>query len=218
MAGQIGGRRRAISLILYEGRFCVMGKSFALGWPIRVWRWPVVGGALALCAGLAAGCAWAMPGLGGDVLHRVAIPGVGWFANPGQVRIQQNFTIRITPGRMPPGPPAPPPNLVVEMEQDTRPVRLEERRFGNCLPAGSVIGVQSAEGNRLLLFLRDTRVVSALLEKSCRAMDYYSGFYVERNADGQICVERDKLHARSGANCKIHELRALVEVSGRRFP
>ena len=36
-------------------------------------------------------------------------------------------------------------------------------------------------------------MVSAALERSCSARDFYSGFYVERNADGQICVKRDTL-------------------------
>lgn len=178
------------------------------------WR-SIVAGLLALSAVLGAGCALAAPlrGMGGSFLRFIAIPGMDGFRNPGQVRIQQNFSIRITPGA-----PVAPPNMVVEMEQEERGVRLEERRIGRCLPVAAIAGVQSTQTNRLLLYLRDARVVSALLEKSCRATDYYSGFYVERSPDGQICIERDKLHARSGANCKIRELHALVEVSSRRFP
>jgi hypothetical protein len=182
--------------------------------PFEGWRRRVAGAA-ALCVALGAGCALAAPlkGLGGSWLRWAAIPGVNWRENPAQVQIQQHLSIRISPG-----PPIAPPNLAMDMEQEDRGVHLEERRMGNCVPVSAVVGVQSAQGNRLLLFLRDTRVVSAMLEKSCRSTDYYSGFYVERNADGQICVERDKLHARSGANCKIRDLKALVEVSSRRFP
>ena len=192
-----------------------MGKLTALDWPVRAWRRPLLAGALALCAGLGAGCALAAPlrGLGGSILRFVVVPGLPWSANPAQVRIQQTFSIRITPG-----PPIAPPSLTVDMVPDERGARLDERPMGRCLPVAAIAGVQSAEGNRLLLFLRDTRVVSALLEKSCRATDYYSGFYVERSPDGQICIGRDKLHARSGANCKIRDLKALVEVSSRRFP
>jgi hypothetical protein len=60
--------------------------------------------------------------------------------------------------------------------------------------------------------MRDRRVVSASLERSCSARDYYSGFYVERNSDGQICVRRDSLLSRSGANCKLTRLRQLVDT------
>jgi hypothetical protein len=55
-------------------------------------------------------------------------------------------------------------------------------------------------------------VVSASLERSCSARDYYSGFYIERNSDGQICVRRDSLLSRSGANCKLTRLRQLVDT------
>ena len=86
------------------------------------------------------------------------------------------------------------------------------------MSVAGLVGVQSAEGNRLLLFMRDRSVVSAHLDKACQSRDFYSGFYVERPGDGQLCVNRDKLQSRSGANCKIHKLRALVEAGARRFP
>lgn len=148
---------------------------------------------------------------GEKVWHAVQIPGLDLDDDYQQVRIQQQFSIRISPG-----PPMPSPVYVIENEENDRPTRLEERNMGKCLPAASIVSVQSAPRNRLLFFLRDSRVVTAGLDKSCHAHDFYSGFYVERNADGQICIERDKIHARSGANCQIHDLRALVEVPARR--
>jgi hypothetical protein len=53
-------------------------------------------------------------------------------------------------------------------------------------------------------------MLSAELEKACRARDFYSGFYVDRNADGQLCVDRDRLHSRSGSDCSVSRLRELV--------
>ena len=50
------------------------------------------------------------------------------------------------------------------------------------------------------------------LERACSARDYYSGFYVQRTSDGQICVDRDTLQSRTGASCKLSRLRELVET------
>lgn len=148
---------------------------------------------------------------GEKIWRAIQIHGVTLDDDYRQVRIQQQFSIRIAPGS-----PALPPVFEVDNDLEDRPTRLEERPMGKCLPAASIVSVQSAPRNRLLFFLRDSRVVTAGLEKTCHAHDFYSGFYVERNADGQICVERDKIHARSGANCLIRDLRALVEVPPRR--
>lgn len=148
---------------------------------------------------------------GEKVWHAMQVRGLDLEDDYRQVRIQQQFSIRISPG-----PPVPPPVFVIENDQDDRFTRFEERNMGKCLPASAIVSVQSAPRNRLLFFLRDSRVVTAGLDKACHAHDFYSGFYVERNSDGQICIERDKIHARSGANCLIRDLHALVEVPTRR--
>ena len=67
------------------------------------------------------------------------------------------------------------------------------------------------EDNRLILFMRDRRIVSAELERACHARDFYAGFYVARNTDGMICTGRDKLQSRAGMNCAVSRLRQLVE-------
>lgn len=120
-----------------------------------------------------------------------------------QVRIEQRITIRIAPRTAAPRP------IMPEMMDRTRP-RLSERKMGKCLPIGGISGVQVGRENRLMLFMRDRRTISLGLEKSCRAQDFYSGFYVERSADGQLCVDRDRLQSRSGANCALTRLRQVV--------
>lgn len=127
------------------------------------------------------------------------------FRVPGamQVRIQQQSTIRISPRPMPLR-----PNLLAE---ETRVPRIVERKIGRCLPADRLAGVQVESGNRLLLYLRDRRVIRAELERSCRARDYYSGFYLSANEDGNLCVGRDTLLSRSGANCRLTRIRQLVQ-------
>lgn len=140
----------------------------------------------------------------------------GWFALEAlqavpvarQVRIEQRMTIRIAPQS-----PVLRQNLMADLREQTEaPPRFEERKIGSCLPVSSIAGVQAETGNRLLLFMRDQRLVAASLEKACRARDFYSGFYLERSKDGMLCVDRDKLQARSGANCEISRLRQLVAV------
>ncbi|MBT0671310.1 hypothetical protein HT136_23345 [Novosphingobium profundi] len=131
-----------------------------------------------------------------------------------QVRIEQRVTIRISPraaGDVPPDMRAAFP------EGDPRSgprgdARFEERPMGKCVPAGGIAGVQPERGNRLLLYMRDRRVVTAELERSCRAMDFYSGFYVSRSQDGQVCVNRDKLQSRSGMKCALTQLHQLVPM------
>ncbi len=123
-----------------------------------------------------------------------------------QVRIEQRVTIRITPRSAPP-----PSNMLVDMPGRIPPPRANERDIGRCLPISGIAGVQVSGDDRLILFMRDRRIVSAALERACSARDFYSGFYVERNSDGQMCVKRDTLRSRSGANCRLSRIRQIIE-------
>ena len=125
-----------------------------------------------------------------------------------QVRVEQHMSIRVVPLSRPVT--APPP-VMLDFPQRATATRFVERNIGRCLSISAISGVQPDMGSRLILFLRDRRLVSAVLERTCRARDFYSGFYVERTADGQICVDRDTLQSRSGANCKLTRIRQLVE-------
>ena len=123
-----------------------------------------------------------------------------------QVRIEQHFIWRVTPLPRParesmmavnPLPPSPP--------------KLVERKMGDCIAMTSIAGGRPQSGSRLLLFLRDRRMVAANLEKACSARDFYSGFYVDKpNADGKLCADRDRILARNGARCEISSFRLLV--------
>lgn len=125
-----------------------------------------------------------------------------------QVRIERRVTVRIVPrGRVPRQ------NLMADLSQAPEPMRYEERKMVKCLAINDIVGVQTGSGDRLVLFLRDQRMVSARLEKACRARDFYSGFYVEQNEDGKLCADRDQLQSRAGANCEISRLRQLVPAS-----
>ena len=82
------------------------------------------------------------------------------------------------------------------------------------MPIASIAGVQPESSDRILLLTRNRRLIGASLDKSCRARDFYSGFYVEQNADGQLCAGRDIIHSRAGANCAVTKLRELVPDDG----
>ena len=127
-------------------------------------------------------------------------------AEAGQVRIEQRIIWRIAPM---PGPGR--DNLVATAPQPDPVSRMSERRMGECLPMGMIAGGQPQRGSRLLLFLRDRRLVAADLEKACSARDFYAGFYVDKpNADGRLCADRDRILARNGARCQIASFRLLV--------
>ena len=125
-----------------------------------------------------------------------------------QVRIERRVTVRISPRRS-----APRQNLMGDLEQPSTPVRYQEGENTDCVSINSIAGVQTGSGNRLVLYLRDQNMISARLEKSCRARDFYSGFYVERQDDGNICINRDKLLSRAGAKCELSGMRELVPVA-----
>lgn len=122
-----------------------------------------------------------------------------------QVRIEQRVVVRIAPA-------AARRNLLADLPQRAPSSHFEERGKEKCVPLDGIAGVQTGSGNRLVLFLRDRRMLSLNLEKSCRSRDFYSGFYVEKSKDGRLCVERDKLQSRTGARCEVEAMRRLVEV------
>lgn len=123
-----------------------------------------------------------------------------------QVRIEQRITIRVAPHR-----PQVRRNLMLDLPDRAVGRKFNERRMGDCLTVINIAGVQVGENNSLVLHLRDRRMVRARLERSCRARDFYSGFYLQNSTDGRLCVDRDTLQSRSGANCKLTRFRQLIE-------
>lgn len=123
----------------------------------------------------------------------------------GQVRIEQRIIVRIAPHR-----PQPRRDLTVDRPKRGGGARFNEKRMGSCVTVTNIAGVQVDGRDGLVLFLRDRRMVSARLERACRARDFYSGFYLQNSNDGRLCVDRDMLQSRSGANCKLTRIRQLI--------
>jgi hypothetical protein len=127
----------------------------------------------------------------------------------GQVRIEQRVIIRISPGSA-----AAREQMMTDLRnRSSSRTSYQEEKLRGCIAISAIAAVQPApEQNRLLLFMRDRRVLSAALERACNARDYYSGFYIERSDDGQLCARRDLLQSRAGASCKVAQLSRLVAV------
>jgi hypothetical protein len=123
-----------------------------------------------------------------------------------QVRIEQQITIRVTPRS-----PSARRNMLLDMPGRAVGPRFVERKMGKCVEVSDIAGVQPDGGNRLLLFMRDQRIIGAQLERSCRAREFYSGFYLSRSRDGRLCIDRDTLLSRSGASCTLSRMSRLVE-------
>ena len=122
-----------------------------------------------------------------------------------QVRIEQRMVIRITPL-------GPQREMLADLPRAPLASRFSERKIGKCVKVAGIAGVQIGGDDRLMLFMRDQRLIGAKLDKACRARDFYSGFYVERSSDGKLCVDRDVIHSRSGATCSFSRMRQLIAV------
>jgi len=88
-------------------------------------------------------------------------------------------------------------------------VKWRESRGPDCIPATRLIGATLLRQNSVDLILRDNSRVRARLQRSCPALDYYRGFYIEATEDGRICADRDSIRDRAGGDCQIDQFRSL---------
>lgn len=89
-------------------------------------------------------------------------------------------------------------------------IRWRERRGPRCVPAGQIVGATLIGQNSVDLLMRDRSRLRARLESRCPALDFYRGFYVDANADGRICADRDSIRSRAGGACGIDVFRNLT--------
>lgn len=137
-------------------------------------------------------------------LEPAAVPGPAAPPVAEQVSIEQRVTIRINP--------RPAPTRMGVPFMDEASPRFMERKLGKCVPLSGIAGIQPVAGDKLLLIMRDDRLITAQLEKGCQAREFYSGLIVNRADDGQMCVQRDALMSRSGAKCQVIAFRELVPL------
>ena len=115
-----------------------------------------------------------------------------------QVRIDQRIVIRL------------PPAAVGAQRQSLAKIEYKEKKIGKCLWLGRLGGSRPGPDRTLELLTRDGILIRAYLSDGCLAREFYAGAYLERSYDGKLCVDRDMLHARTGAKCQIDKFRLLV--------
>lgn len=113
-----------------------------------------------------------------------------------RLTVQQRVVIRVP--RMTPAPAMVP-----------KPVSWKEKKGPKCVPAQLMAGALVSAPKQVDLVLIGGKRVRAKLDRDCRPLDYYSGFYVRPAKDGMICADRDAIRVRSGASCRIDEFKLL---------
>ncbi len=113
-----------------------------------------------------------------------------------QVRVEQASIVRIRPVQAPPPP--------------TPRIRWDEKKGPKCVQISSLAGALVSSPNSIDLFIRGGQRYRAKLQKGCSSIEFYSGFYMRQTRDGRVCEDRDRIHSRSGGECKIEKFRTLV--------
>jgi hypothetical protein len=121
-----------------------------------------------------------------------------------QVRIDQRVIVRL------PVPSAAAAAAGTARKSSAVPVRYKEEKIGKCLWIDKLAGSRVGTKQSLELMTKDGVLIRAYLGDGCLAREFYAGAYMERPYDGKLCVERDLLHARTGAKCEVDRFRLLV--------
>lgn len=120
-----------------------------------------------------------------------------------QVRIDQRVIIRL------PSQAVAPANVAAARKQAPA-IKYKEEKIGKCLWIDKLAGSRPGPDRTLDIATRDGVLIRAYLGDGCLAREFYAGAYLERPYDGKLCVDRDMLHARTGAKCEVDKFRLLV--------
>jgi hypothetical protein len=113
-----------------------------------------------------------------------------------QLTVRQQILVRV------------PVRLRPERKADAQ-MEWKESKGPKCVAARSIAGATALRHKSFDLILRDKSRIRARLDRSCPALDYYYGFYITPDADGQICADRDAIRSRVGGECEIDAFRKL---------
>lgn len=147
-----------------------------------------------------------------DPLVAISLPAPGE-ATAGfwQMVIEQQLIIRVPARRSPINnfSAAPTP----EMRLRQVPIEWKEKKAPKCVAMRDVMGMQAVQRDSIDLITRQKQRLRAQLNRGCRALDFYAGFYMQGTKDGRLCEDRDEIHARTGAKCQIDKFRLMVPVT-----
>ncbi|WP_237245785.1 hypothetical protein [Sphingopyxis witflariensis] len=124
--------------------------------------------------------------------------------------IEQQLIIRVPAQRSPLNNFAARPAPQLRLRE--QPVEWKEKKGPKCVAMRNIMGMQAAQGDSIDLITRQKQRLRAQLNRGCRALDFYAGFYMQGNKDGQLCEGRDEIHARTGAKCEVNKFRLMVPV------
>lgn len=90
--------------------------------------------------------------------------------------------------------------------------KFSEKKAKKCYSMTQILGFRDSmdKNESLELLARDGSLIRAYLGDGCLAREFYAGAYVDRASDGNICEDRDVIHARTGAQCEIEKFRLMV--------
>lgn len=127
-----------------------------------------------------------------------------------QMVIEQQLIIRVPARRSPltnfTAPPPPP------SRGRTMPIEWKEKKAPKCVAMRDIMGMQAVQRDSIDLITRQNERLRAQLNRGCRALDFYAGFYMKGNKDGRLCEDRDEIHARTGARCEVDKFKRMVAV------
>ncbi len=92
------------------------------------------------------------------------------------------------------------------------PIVWKEKKAPKCVAMRNIMGMQAVQRDSIDIITRQKQRLRAQLNRGCRALDFYAGFYMQGSKDGQLCEDRDEIHARTGAKCEIDKFRLMVPV------
>jgi hypothetical protein len=129
--------------------------------------------------------------------HAVARGAAASQTQLAQLVIERRVVIRVTPH---------------EERAQIRPNLRDwrEKAAPRCLYVNNVAGVLITKPDSIDIMLRGRQAMRAHLEKGCRSIDFYSGFYFKPTPDGRLCEDRDMIYSRAGGACTIDRFRLLV--------
>ena len=89
-------------------------------------------------------------------------------------------------------------------------LKWREKKGPKCVEASELRGAAVIEDDAIDMILQGGKRVRAELEGRCPALAFYSGFYLRPGDDGRMCADRDAVHTRAGAQCRITRFRTLL--------
>ena len=108
-----------------------------------------------------------------------------------QVVIEQQLIIRVPARRSPINNFAAGPG---SSGRDTElPVVWKEKKAPKCIAMRNIMGMQAVQRDSIDLITRQKQRLRAQLNRGCRALDFYAGFYMQGSKDGRLCEDRDQI-------------------------